>query len=95
MPIGHVALAIHDAEEDATLGLPPDTVWAHQLFISGALQGGGYGVATMAEVEAIAAQEPWSGKWMALDTLAKDVQRETGDITPIGVDKGHIVPVVS
>ncbi|KAI0815814.1 hypothetical protein GGR55DRAFT_686553 [Xylaria sp. FL0064] len=94
-PIGHVALEVHDAEEDAKLGLPPATVWVHQLFISSALQGGGYGVATMAQVESVAAQEPMNGKWMALDTLAKEVQKEAGDATSIDIGIRNVIPVTS
>ncbi|KAI8956259.1 hypothetical protein F4801DRAFT_7859 [Xylaria longipes] len=93
MPVGHVALDVHDAQEDAKLGLPPSTVWVHQLYISSALQGGGYGAATMAKVEIIAAQEPMNGVWMALDTLAKEGQKETGDGTDVGTDS--ITPVTS
>ncbi|KAI1113135.1 hypothetical protein F5Y14DRAFT_230994 [Nemania sp. NC0429] len=86
-PVGHVALDIHDDEEDAKLGLPQNTVWVHQLYISSTLRGGGYGVATMAKVEAVAAQEPMKGEWMALDTLVKEVQEEVqkqvGDTIPV------------
>ncbi|KAI1430357.1 hypothetical protein F5Y12DRAFT_709370 [Xylaria sp. FL1777] len=95
MPVGHVALDVHDAEEDARLGLPPDTVWVHQLFISSVLQGGGYGAGTMAKVESIAAQEPMNGKWMALDTMAKEVQSEAGDVASIDVGMGNMIPVTS
>ncbi|KAI1133601.1 hypothetical protein F5Y10DRAFT_228155 [Nemania abortiva] len=95
MPIGHVALDVHDVKHDAKLGLPPNTVWVHQLYISSALQGGGYGVATMAKVEATAAQEPMKAKWMALDTLAKEVQKEAGDISSIDVGNGNIMPITS
>jgi GNAT superfamily N-acetyltransferase len=86
IPVGHFALDIHDAGQDAKLGLPPRTVWVHQLFISRALQGGGYGVATMAKVEATAAQEPMNATWMALDTLAKEVQKEADDRVPVVSD---------
>ncbi|KAI1503974.1 hypothetical protein F5X99DRAFT_374043 [Biscogniauxia marginata] len=72
IPIGHVALDIHDAEEDTKLGLPsPGTVWVHQLYISYALQGGGYGTGAMSKVEALAAQEPMNATVLALDTMAK------------------------
>ncbi|KAI0553339.1 hypothetical protein F4679DRAFT_530857 [Xylaria curta] len=93
IPVGHVALDIHDAEEDAKLGLPPNTVWVHQLYISSALQGGGFGAATMAKIESVAAQEPMNGVWMALDTLAKEVQNETGDGSDAGTSS--ITPVTS
>ncbi|KAI0489892.1 hypothetical protein F4859DRAFT_171006 [Xylaria cf. heliscus] len=92
-PIGHVALDVHDPEEDAKLGLPPGTVWVHQLYISSALQGGGYGAATMAKIEIIATQEPFCAAWMALDTMAKEVKKETGDGTDVGTDS--ITPVTS
>ncbi|KAJ8129816.1 hypothetical protein O1611_g3810 [Lasiodiplodia mahajangana] len=95
MPVGHVALDIHDAEHDAKLGLPPNTVWVHQLYISSALQGGGYGVATMTKVEATAAQEPMKGEWMALDTLAKEVQKEAGDVDFVDVGEGSVMPITS
>lgn len=89
-----MALDIHDAKDDAELGLPPDTVWVHQLYISSALQGGGYGLATMAKAEAIAAQEPMRGKWMALDTLAKEVPKVDDGIS-IEVGMSNIGVVVS
>ncbi|KAI1179419.1 hypothetical protein F4777DRAFT_534225 [Nemania sp. FL0916] len=95
IPVGHVALEIHDAKEDASLGLPSNAIWVHQLYISSALRGGGYGVATMAKVEAIAAQEPMNGKWMALDTLAKEVPKEVGDVDSIDVGRGSIIPITS
>ncbi|KAI0971491.1 hypothetical protein F4678DRAFT_479353 [Xylaria arbuscula] len=95
LPVGHVALDVHDAEEDAKLDLPQGTVWVHQLYISSALQGGGYGVATMAKIESVAAQEPMKGKWMALDTLAKEVPAETSDVASIDVGMGNIMPVTS
>ncbi|KAJ8124114.1 hypothetical protein ONZ43_g93 [Nemania bipapillata] len=94
-PIGHVALEIHDPNQDAALGLPPNTVWVHQLYISSALRGGGYGVATMAKAEAIAAQEPMKGKWAALDTLARQVRTKAGDAGPIDVKTGSIMPIIS
>jgi hypothetical protein len=49
----------------------------------------------MAKVEAIAAREPMNGKWMALDTLAKEVQKEAGDVAPVNMGMCSIVPVVS
>lgn len=95
MPVGHVALDVHDTEEDAKLCLPPGTVWVHQLYISNTLRGGGYGAVIMRKVEAIAAQEPMKGKWMALDTLAKEVQEEVEDVGSINVGMGNIIPVTS
>ncbi|KAI0598328.1 hypothetical protein F4775DRAFT_556360 [Biscogniauxia sp. FL1348] len=82
IPIGHVALDIHDAGSDAQLGLPsPGTVWVHQLYISYALQGGGYGTAVMSKVEALAAQEPMNATTIALDTMAKGM-----DLSPEHVE---------
>ncbi|CAJ2513549.1 Uu.00g016680.m01.CDS01 [Anthostomella pinea] len=73
IPIGHVALDIHSAEDDASLGLPsPGTVWIHGLYISYALQGGGYGTGAMSKVEALAAQEPMNATTTALDTVSKE-----------------------
>lgn len=35
IPIGHVAVDIHEPEEDMKLGLPATgTVWIHQLYVS-------------------------------------------------------------
>ncbi|KAI0171765.1 hypothetical protein GGR52DRAFT_547524 [Hypoxylon sp. FL1284] len=74
-PIGHVAVDIHDPEEDEKLGLPPaETVWVHQLYISRALHGGGFGSGTMSQIETLATQSPMNAKIVALDTISKKMQ---------------------
>ncbi|KAI1342391.1 hypothetical protein F5Y15DRAFT_372578 [Xylariaceae sp. FL0016] len=81
IPIGHVALDIHSAVEDAELGLPsPGTVWVHQLYISYVLQRGGFGTATMAKVEELATEEPMNATTMALDTMSSDMNAEDVNI---------------
>ncbi|KAI1210955.1 uncharacterized protein F4807DRAFT_44407 [Annulohypoxylon truncatum] len=76
-PIGHVAIAIHEPEEDVKLGLlPTGTVWIHGLYISRALHGGGFGAGTMSKTEEIASQSPMNAKIVALDTLSKETQTE-------------------
>ncbi|KAI1776959.1 hypothetical protein F4818DRAFT_412396 [Hypoxylon cercidicola] len=75
IPIGHVALDIHEPEEDVKLGLPPTgTVWIHQLYISRALHRGGFGAGTMSKIETLATQSPMNAKIMALDTISKEMQ---------------------
>ncbi|KAI1763660.1 hypothetical protein GGR53DRAFT_497035 [Hypoxylon sp. FL1150] len=75
VPIGHVAVDIHEPEEDAKLELPPTgTVWIHQLYISRALHRGGFGAGTMAKIETLATQTPMNAKIMALDTISKEMQ---------------------
>ncbi|KAI0132248.1 hypothetical protein BJ170DRAFT_238180 [Xylariales sp. AK1849] len=96
IPIGHVALDIHPAEDDAKLKLPSEgIVWIHQLYVSYALQGGGFGAGAMDQVETVAAQEPMKARMMVLDTIAEDIQ-----LSPLGrkglyEDRGIPVPVVS
>ncbi|KAK7754052.1 hypothetical protein SLS62_003898 [Diatrype stigma] len=76
-PIGHVALDIHDPDEDEKLGLPREGVaWLHQLYVSYALQGKGYGAAAMSQVEALAVNKPLNAKLLALDTIAKESQMD-------------------
>ncbi|KAI2473036.1 hypothetical protein F4781DRAFT_259651 [Annulohypoxylon bovei var. microspora] len=76
-PIGHVAVAIHEPEEDVKLGLPPTgAVWIHGLYISRALHGGGFGAGTMSKIETLATQSPMNAKIMALDTLSKAMQTD-------------------
>ncbi|KAI2637173.1 hypothetical protein GGS26DRAFT_547602 [Hypomontagnella submonticulosa] len=77
IPIGHVAVDIHEPEEDMKLGLPATgTVWIHQLYVSRKLHGGGFGAATMSKIETLATQSPMNAKIVALDTLAKEMQTE-------------------
>ncbi|KAI1461290.1 hypothetical protein F4805DRAFT_277499 [Annulohypoxylon moriforme] len=76
-PIGHVAVAIHEPEEDVKLGLPPTgTVWIHGLYISRALHGGGFGAGTMSKTEEIATHSPMNAKIVALDTVSRESQTE-------------------
>ncbi|KAI2624150.1 hypothetical protein GGR54DRAFT_595111 [Hypoxylon sp. NC1633] len=75
IPIGHVAIDIHEPEEDEKLGLPATgTVWVHQLYVSRALHGGGFGAGTMSKIESLATQSPMNAKIIALDTLSRDMQ---------------------
>ncbi|KAI1377686.1 hypothetical protein F4677DRAFT_45040 [Hypoxylon crocopeplum] len=75
IPIGHVAVDIHKPEEDAILGLPATgTVWIHQLYVSRALHGGGFGAGSMSKIESVATQSPMNAKVVALDTVAKEMQ---------------------
>lgn len=96
VPIGHIALDLHPPEEDEKLGLPRSGVaWIHQLYISFALQGKGFGVAAMAKAEQLATLEPFNASTIVLDTVAKElhlydaVQRYRYD------DRGLLRPFVS
>ncbi|KAK6957700.1 hypothetical protein Daesc_000487 [Daldinia eschscholtzii] len=96
IPIGHVALDVHEPEEDVELGLPATgTVWVHQLYISRALHGGGFGAGAMSKIEALATQSPMNAKIVALDTLSKEMQTEP-EIRDLLYGKGGVpLPVVS
>ncbi|KAI8959006.1 hypothetical protein F5Y11DRAFT_334428 [Daldinia sp. FL1419] len=96
VPIGHVALDIHEPEEDIKLGLPATgTVWVHQLYVSRALHGGGYGAGAMSKIETLATQNPMNAKTVALDTLSKEMQTEP-EIRDLLYGEGRIpLPVVS
>lgn len=95
VPIGHVAVDIHEPEEDTKLGLPATgTVWIHQLYVSRALHLGGFGAGTMSKIEALAAQSPMNAKLVALDTLSKEMQTDP-DKRDILYREGLHVPTVS
>lgn len=69
-------------------------VWVHQLYISYALQKGGFGVATMSQVEALTLRE-FNAKVLALDTIAKESQLSPLGAKAIYQDRGLTVPRVS
>ena len=95
-PIGHIALEIHTPEEDEKFDLPGEgVVWVHQLYISYALQKGGFGMAAMAQVEMLAVRQPMNAKILALDTMS-----EKDQMSPLGLklmyqDRGLPTPLVS
>jgi hypothetical protein len=95
VPIGHVALDIHSAEEDAKLGLPSEgVIWIHQLYVSYALQSGGFGAAAMDQIEAVAAQPPLKGKMVVLDTISAETQMSSATVRSMFTDNGNPVPMV-
>jgi GNAT superfamily N-acetyltransferase len=95
-PVGHVALDVHTAEEDIELGLPAEgVVWIHPLYVSDALQRGGFGAASMQKAEAVAAQEPLNGKILALDTMTEDCHSSPTGRKFLFEDRGLPVPPVS
>lgn len=95
VPIGHVALDVHSAEEDAKLGLPSEgVVWIHQLYVSYALQRGGFGAAAMDLIEAVAAQAPLNGKMTVLDTIATESQINSAAVKGQYEDLGIPAPTV-
>ena len=95
IPVGHIALEIHSAEENEKFDLPGEGVaWIHQLYISYALQRG-FGMAAMAQVEALAAKEPINAKILALETMAEEQQMSPLAIKVMYRDRGLPVPVVS
>lgn len=70
-------------------------VWFHQLYISYALQKGGYGAATMSQAEALAVKEPMNAKVLALDTIAEETQMSPTGLRVLYLDRGFPVPAVS
>lgn len=75
MPIGHIGLdtQLPDEVETRKLDLPHSgVIWLRALYVSYALQRGGFGVATMSKVEQLATLEPLNASTMALDTAAHE-----------------------
>ena len=95
-PIGHIALDIHQPDEDEELGLPRSgVVWVHNLYISYALQRGGFGVAAMSKAEQLATLEPLKASIMVLDTVTKEILKNEELQKNVYDDRGLPRPVVS
>ena len=96
IPIGHIALEIHSAGQDAKFDLPAEgVVWIHQVYISYALQQGGFGVAAMTQVEMLAAKEPLNARLLVLETMAEEQQMSPLALKLMYRDRGLPVPEVS
>ncbi|CAH0048657.1 unnamed protein product [Clonostachys solani] len=71
VPIGHISLRrIPDLNTQFTL--PQDTIWIKSLYVSWALQAGGFGRSAMAQLERLAAAPPYNASVVALDTIRRD-----------------------
>ena len=96
MAVGHIALDTHSPDEDEKLGLPRSgVVWVHQLYVSFALQRGGFGAAAMGKAEQLATLEPLNASIMALDTVAKKVHMSEALLKLAYDDRGLPRPLVS
>ncbi|KAI4603642.1 hypothetical protein KJ359_003458 [Pestalotiopsis sp. 9143b] len=96
VPIGHLALEVHSAEDDVKLGLPAQgVVWIHQLYVSYAIQKGGFGAASMDLAEKLATEEPYNGKLMVLDTVQEELQMSQEGQKHIYEDNGIPAPKIS
>ncbi|KAL6881233.1 hypothetical protein J3F83DRAFT_711035 [Trichoderma novae-zelandiae] len=73
IPIGHVALDLYP-DRNEQFSLPRSTVWIKSLYISWAIQAGGFGRSAMHQLERLAALPPLSATAMALDTVTKRFQ---------------------
>ncbi|KAK0764235.1 hypothetical protein N5P37_003632 [Trichoderma harzianum] len=73
IPIGHIALELYP-ERQEQYSLPDSTVWIKSLYISWAIQAGGFGRSAMHQLERLAALPPLNATVMALDTTTKKFQ---------------------
>ncbi|PTB70765.1 hypothetical protein BBK36DRAFT_1137420 [Trichoderma citrinoviride] len=73
VPIGHVALDLYP-DRNERFSLPASTVWIKSLYISWAIQAGGFGRSAMHQLEHLARLPPLRATTMALDTLTRDFQ---------------------
>ncbi|KAL6698131.1 hypothetical protein J3F84DRAFT_261210 [Trichoderma pleuroticola] len=73
IPIGHIALELYP-DRQKQFSLPDSTVWIKSLYISWAIQAGGFGRSAMHQLERLAALPPLNATVMALDTLTKEFQ---------------------
>jgi hypothetical protein len=96
IPIGHVAIEAHKPEDNARLGLSPTgVVWLHQLYISYALQKGGFGAAATSKIEDVASREPLRANLMVLDSISKETQFKPTVQKALYRDRDVPVPAVS
>ncbi|KAL7937938.1 hypothetical protein V8C35DRAFT_330081 [Trichoderma chlorosporum] len=73
IPIGHIALEFYPHLNEQ-FALPQSTVWVKSLYISWAIQAGGFGRSAMHQIERLATLPPLSATTMALDTSTKEFQ---------------------
>ncbi|KAL6898398.1 hypothetical protein GGI43DRAFT_409061 [Trichoderma evansii] len=73
IPIGHIALDLYP-DRNTKFSLPQSTVWVKSLYISRAIQSGGYGRSSMYQIEHLATLPPLNATTMALDTSTKEYQ---------------------
>ncbi|KAL7950153.1 hypothetical protein V8C42DRAFT_190614 [Trichoderma barbatum] len=73
IPIGHIALDFYP-DRNEQFSLPQSTVWIKSLYISWAIQAGGFGRSAMHQIEHLASLPPLNATAMALDTLTKEFQ---------------------
>ncbi|VUC25369.1 unnamed protein product [Clonostachys rosea] len=71
VPIGHISLR-HISDLNTQFSLPQDTIWIKSLYVSWALQAGGFGRSAMAQLERLAAAPPYNASVVALDTIRRD-----------------------
>ncbi|KAF3026868.1 hypothetical protein E8E14_015056 [Neopestalotiopsis sp. 37M] len=96
IPVGHLALEVHSPEENAKIGLPAKgVVWIHQLYVSYALQKGGFGARAMDIAEKLATEEPFNGNLMVLDTMQEELQMSEMGQKHIYVNQGIPPPKIS
>ncbi|KAH8123508.1 hypothetical protein FP744_10004704 [Trichoderma asperellum] len=73
LPIGHIALDLYP-DRNTRFSLPQSTVWVKSLYISRAMQSGGFGRSAMHQIEHVATLPPLGATTMALDTATKEYQ---------------------
>ncbi|KAL6884099.1 hypothetical protein HDV57DRAFT_444901 [Trichoderma longibrachiatum] len=92
IPIGHIALDLYP-DRNEQFELPQSTVWIKSLYISWAIQAGGFGRAAMHQLERLATQPPLRATTMALDTLTKTFQTDPESLAIFNKIRGAELPV--
>ncbi|KAK1256223.1 hypothetical protein MKX07_008482 [Trichoderma sp. CBMAI-0711] len=92
IPIGHIALDLFP-DRNEQFKLPQSTVWIKSLYISWAIQAGGFGRSAMHHLERLATQPPLRATTIALDTLTKDFQATPENLAIFNKIRGAELPV--
>ncbi|TFB03399.1 hypothetical protein CCMA1212_004429 [Trichoderma ghanense] len=91
IPIGHIALDLYP-DRNEQFKLPQSTVWIKSLYISWAIQAGGFGRSAMHQLERLATQPPLRATTMALDTVTKLFQATPESIAIFNKIRGAEIP---
>ncbi|UKZ73804.1 hypothetical protein TrVFT333_001456 [Trichoderma virens FT-333] len=94
IPIGHIALDLYP-DRNEQFSLPQSTVWIKSLYISWAIQAGGFGRSAMHQIEHLATLPPLNATTMALDTVRKEFQTSPESIAILNKIRGSDVDAAS
>ncbi|KAM0245958.1 hypothetical protein ACHAQJ_010407 [Trichoderma viride] len=88
IPIGHIALDKYP-DLNTQYSLPQSTLWIKSLYISWAIQAGGFGRSAMYQIEHVASLPPLNATTMALDTITNDYQKAPETIATFNKIRGQ------